>query len=198
MIHTNCHHHKKYILGGMFMNIIDQAILTATTYHEGQYRKGSDTPYITHPFSVGMILQAEQCTDEVIAAGILHDTLEDTELSYEALVELFGLRIAELVLAASEEDKTLTWTERKQQTIDALPLLDTDSIQIIVADKLHNLRSIRRDLKTHGEQIWNRFNKGEKEQCWYYDSIVKSLLPRKHECRLIEKLEMEVHKVFKR
>ena len=57
------------------MNIVEKAINFAAKAHEGQTRKSSDVPYITHPFSVGMLLQKTHCTDEVIAAGILHDTL---------------------------------------------------------------------------------------------------------------------------
>jgi|SRR5690625_3816061 len=181
------------------MNMIDLAIVTAATYHEGQYRKGgTNTPYISHPFSVGMLLLKEKCTDEVVAAGILHDTLEDTELTYGKLLDLFGERVATLVVAASEMDKSLPWIERKQQTIDALPDLDNDAIHIIVADKLHNLRSMRHDLEIHGEQIWRRFKKGKKEQYWYYQSIVTALLPRKKECRLIEELAKEIKMVFEK
>lgn len=179
------------------MNIIDQAITFATQAHEGQFRKSTTIPYITHPYAVGMLLQKAQCTDEVIAAGILHDTLEDTETSFEELVEHFGLQIAKLVLAASEKDQTLPWEERKQRTIDALPHASKEEIYIIVADKLHNLRSIRRDLEVYGEVTWERFNKGKNNQSWYYSNIVKTLLPRKKECLLIRKLEKEVKAVFK-
>ena len=60
------------------MNIIDKAINFAAEAHAGQFRKGTNTPYITHPFAVGMSLQRVRCSDEVIAAGILHDTIERT------------------------------------------------------------------------------------------------------------------------
>lgn len=178
------------------MNIIDRAIIFATKAHEGQFRKATTIPYIAHPYAVGIILQKENYSDEVIAAGILHDTLEDTETSLKELEEQFGLHIAKLVLAASEEDKTLSWEERKQHTIDALPHADIEEIQIIVADKLHNLRSIRTDLEMYGEVTWERFNRGKSYQSWYYRNIVQALLPRKKDCRLIHKLEEEVHAVF--
>ena len=178
------------------MNIINQAIIFATKVHEGQFRKATTIPYITHPYAVGMILQKENYSEEVIAAGILHDTLEDTKTSFEELKGQFGLHIAKLVLAASEEDKTLSWEERKQHTIDALPHADIEVIQVIVADKLHNLRSIRTDLEVYGEVIWERFNRGKSYQSWYYKNIAKTLLPRKAECRLIHKLMEEVQAAF--
>lgn len=178
------------------MNIVDRAINFVAIAHAGQSRKGTNTPYITHPFAVGMYLQRIKCTEEVIAAGILHDTIEDTSVTFELLLEQFGRRVAELVLAASEKDKSLSWFERKQLTIDQLSNADLEEIQVITADKLHNIKSIRADLQSHGDHIWDRFNRGEDGQRWYYRSIVKVLLPRKNECELIEELEREVLEVF--
>lgn len=178
------------------MNIIEKAIIFATKAHEGQKRKLTDIPYITHPFSVGILLQRENCNDEVVAAGILHDTLEDTPTTYEELVEQFGDHIANLVLAASEHDKGLSWEERKQHTIDQLADASLEEIQVITADKLHNLRSIRKDLEQQGEKIWERFNRGKSAQHWYYSSIVKKLTLHKKEFSLIQDLEEEVKRVF--
>jgi len=178
------------------MNIIEQSIIFAAKAHKGQTRKSTDIPYITHPFSVGMLLQKENCTDEVIAAGILHDTLEDTSATYEELIEHFGVRIANLVRAASEHDKSLPWEARKQHTIDMLKDAYLEEVQVITADKLHNLKSIRADLDVNGEKTWERFNRGRLDQHWYYSSIVKELVPRKKEFRLIQELEKEVIEIF--
>jgi hypothetical protein len=178
------------------MNIVDQAINFAAMAHNGQTRKSTSIPYISHPFAVGMLLQKMKCAEEVIAAGILHDTLEDTSTTFEDLAQHFGIRVAKLVLAASEEDKSLPWKERKQHTIDGLPDAYAEEIQIIIADKLHNLRSIRTDIEVNGENVWDRFNRGKRDQHWYYSSIVKALIPRKKECKLIGELEREVKAVF--
>ena len=180
------------------MNIVEKAINFAAKAHEGQTRKSSDVPYITHPFSVGMLLQKTHCTDEVIAAGILHDTLEDTATTYEQLTEQFGTHIANLVRTASEPDKSLPWEERKQHTIEMLKHASLEDIQIITADKIHNLRSIRADLEVTGEKTWDRFKRGRQEQHWYYSSIVKELTPWKKEFILIQELEKEVYEVFER
>lgn len=61
---------------------------------------------------------------------------------------------------------------------------------------MHNLRSIRADFELHGEAVWERFNRGKKDQHWYYSSVVKALLLRKKECKLIGQLEKEVKSVF--
>jgi (p)ppGpp synthase/HD superfamily hydrolase len=178
------------------MDIIEQAINFAAKAHKEQTRKSTDIPYITHPFAVGMRLQKVKCTDEVIAAGILHDTLEDTAATYEELTEQFGVRIANLVRAASEQDKSLSWEARKQHTIDGLKEASLEAIQVITADKLHNLKSIRADLEENGEKTWERFNRGKHDQHWYYASIVKELEPRKKEFELIHELEKEVNEIF--
>jgi len=63
----------------MASRLIDKAIIVAAQAHHGQYRKGTQIPYITHPFAVGMLLAQAGCKEHVIAGGILHDTVEDTE-----------------------------------------------------------------------------------------------------------------------
>ena len=73
------------------MDMVEKAIIFAAKAHKNQTRKGTDIPYITHPFAVGMILQKAKCSEEVIAAGILHDTLEDTETTFKDLTEVFGV-----------------------------------------------------------------------------------------------------------
>ncbi|TYS62512.1 bifunctional (p)ppGpp synthetase/guanosine-3',5'-bis(diphosphate) 3'-pyrophosphohydrolase [Sutcliffiella horikoshii] len=178
------------------MKLVEKAIIFAAMAHKNQTRKGTETPYVTHPFAVGMMLQGAGCSEEVVAAGILHDTLEDTEATYDSLVKEFGAPVANLVVAASENDKSLSWEDRKQHTIDGLKDASMDELQVIVADKLHNLRSIRTDLEEHGEVIWGRFNRGKQKQHWYYASIVKALAPRKDAFKLIGELEKEVRKVF--
>ena len=178
------------------MDMVEKAIIFAAKAHDHQKRKGTDIPYITHPIAVGMLLQKEKCSEEVIVAGILHDTLEDTETTFEDLTEVFGLHIANLVLAASEKDKSLPWEVRKQQTIDVLKDATLEEIQVIVADKYHNLKSIQSDLELLGDLIWQRFNRGKRDQHWYYASIVKALSPRKKEFRVIGELEEVVIEVF--
>lgn len=178
------------------MTNIEKAINFAAKAHDGQMRKSTKIPYITHPFAVGMLLQQLNCSDEVIAAGILHDTIEDTDATYEQIVQEFGERVANLVLAASEHDKSLPWEERKQQTINSLSTASLEEIQIIIADKLHNLRSIREELERQGDDVWSRFNRGKEQQQWYYSSIVKAVLPFKKEYKLIGELEEEVKAVF--
>lgn len=178
------------------MELIEKAIVFAAKAHDGQVRKGTSIPYISHPFAVGMYLKQGNCSDKVIAAGILHDTIEDTEVTYEELVSEFGTKVASLVRAASEHDKSLPWKERKLHTINYLNEASIEEIQVITADKLHNLHSIRQDLKLLGDEIWSRFNRGKEDQHWYYSRIVQALAQRESEFPLIRELEKEVIAVF--
>ncbi len=179
------------------MDLIEKAISFAAQAHDGQLRKGTNIPYISHPYTVGMILLKENCSEEVVIAGILHDTIEDTTVTYEELAREFGSKVANLVQAASEPDKSLPWKERKRHTIQYLRTASTEEIQVITADKLHNLRSIRQDLTVLGDVIWSRFNRGKEEQHWYYSRIVQVLASsRGSEFSLIKDLEDEIFAVF--
>ena len=123
--------------------------------------------------------------------------MEDTETTFEDLTEVFGVHVANLVQAASENDKTLPWEVRKQQTIDMLKDASLEEIQVIVADKYHNLKSIQNDLHLTWRLIWQRFNRGKRDQHWYYASIVKALSPRKKEFRVIGELESSCKRGFR-
>ncbi|MEW5803507.1 MAG: HD domain-containing protein [bacterium] len=155
--------------------MINLAIEVAALAHHGQVRKGTDIPYITHPFAVGMLLQKAGCSEEVVVAGLLHDTMEDTSLTVEEIRSQFGNKVAGIVLGCSEPDRRLTWEERKQHTLNFLRTAPMEIRWVSCADKLHNLRSLAHDLNRVGDQVWSRFHRGQKKQEWYYRSLVESL-----------------------
>ena len=153
---------------------IQKAIVFATQKHEGKKRKGTDIPYIVHPMEVMQILTDMNCEEAVIIAGILHDTLEDTDTTPEEIREAFGENILAIVQTESE-DKSKTWKERKQRTVDELTEASTESKQVCFADKLSNIRSMYRDKLNVGEKIWERFNADKNNIAWYYRSIANAL-----------------------
>lgn len=179
------------------MNLIDKALQVASMAHEGQYRKNTKIPYISHPVAVGMILQKAGYRDELIAAGILHDTVEDTDLELEDLEKEFGHGIAELVAGCSEPDKSLSWEDRKQHTIEFLKTAPEEIRVVATADKLHNIRSIRLDADLSGEQVWSRFRRGKEQQEWYYRNVIESL-GYATKFPLLEELKNEVDQLFKK
>lgn len=156
------------------MNLIHEAIIFAALKHAGQLRKGTDIPYISHPMEVALILTENGCTENVIIAGILHDTLEDTGTTPAEILEHFGEEILKIV-AAESEDKSKTWKERKQATIDHLAGATLEARLVCCADKLSNLRSVAADKETVGNKLWERFNAEKDDIEWYYRGIAAAL-----------------------
>ena len=156
-------------------SMIKRAIELAAKAHHNQFRKGTDTPYFAHPCNVGVILAQNGCPEAVVAAGILHDTIEDTPLTIEDIRTQFGNEVSTIVEGCSEPDKSLSWMERKQHTIDFLAKAPMEVKFVTCADKLDNISSIALDYDELGEDFWQRFNAGKEEQSWYYHGLVNSL-----------------------
>ncbi|MGI6095045.1 MAG: HD domain-containing protein [Lachnospiraceae bacterium] len=154
------------------MSMVEKARKFAYQAHDGQKRKGKDTPYIVHPCEVAEILEQAGCRPEVICAGWLHDTVEDTGTTLDVIAREFGNFVAELV-AWCTEDKRGTWEERKKHTICLLESqeIPRDAMMVICADKLSNLRSLSRDYQVVGEKLWERFRRPKEYQGWYYGAI---------------------------
>ena len=150
------------------------ALCFATDAHTGQFRKATKIPYIVHPIDVMQRLIKCGASSDAVAAGVLHDTLEDTPTTESDLRQKFGNRVTELVIGASEPDKSLSWEQRKQHTLDTLSCItDKDLLMIVCADKLSNLSSIASDLQHLGDELWNRFKRGYGQQKWYYCSLAE-------------------------
>jgi len=158
------------------MEQITYAIEVASKAHHNQFRKGTEIPYIAHPFAVGMYLTKAKRPKEEIIAGILHDTIEDTYITYDFIVENFGETIADIVKGCSEPDKSLSWKHRKEHTIEYLKTASEHVLWVACADKLHNLRTIISEYEKFGNDIWIHFAKGFNEQKWYYESLLESML----------------------
>nr|WP_238941917.1 HD domain-containing protein [Bacillus sp. REN10] len=176
--------------------MIEKAMAFAIEAHQGQMRKQSTVPYIVHPLSVGMILQKYRCHERTIAAGILHDVLEDTQVTREQLIHHFGYEVTSLVEEASEKDKSLPWKIRKEQTIQGIKHLSKEATTIVCADKLHNLSSIYEDYKQIGDQVWDRFNSGKEQQSWYYQSLIIQLFQTDVPIQLLLQLDQKAQRVF--
>lgn len=158
-------------------NIELKAKKFAINAHRGQVRKSDPIkPMIVHPINVGQILKEYGYDSEVVAAGYLHDVVEDTKYTLEDIEKEFGKNIASLVDGASEPDKSLSWEERKQHTIDRTKKLDQRHKAIICADKISNLEDFRFLSEINGKYDFSAFKRGFDSQKWYYTEIYNSLL----------------------
>lgn len=150
--------------------------------HANQMRKGSDIPYMSHLLGVAsMVMEDDGDEDEVIAA-LLHDAVEDQGglPTLDLIQEKFGACVASLVAFCTDtmEIPKPPWKERKLAVIQKVTLASKSEYKILLADKLHNLRTIRNAVKRYGESVWQRFKGGREGSLWYYRELLASFRAR--------------------
>ena len=144
----------------------------ATAAHAGQRRKGTRLPYVVHPIEVAETLARHYPADvELIAAGYLHDTLEDTATDAVDLEREFGPRVAGLVRGVTAV-RGANWRATREGQLAHLAGAPRDVLRLKAADALSNARAIGRDREVHGEAVWKRFAAPPDDVRWYYRSIL--------------------------
>ena len=167
----------KYMEVNEIMDIREKALSFAIQAHMGQVRKSEpDKPMIMHPLGVGQLLESFGYDDNVVAAGYLHDVVEDTKYTIEDIEKEFGKDIANLVMGASEPDKSLSWEDRKRHTIEETKKLPLRNKLVICADKINNLEDLFLKFEKSDNRDFSAFKRGEESQKWYYTSIYESLI----------------------
>ena len=146
--------------------MIEKAVKFAIKAHEGQFRKGSTIPYITHPLEVCTIVSLITDNEEVRVASLLHDTVEDTSVTITEIEKEFGKKVAALV-GSESEDKSKTWIERKMHTLKTLKDESIEVKIIALGDKLSNIRNSARDYLSLGND--------KVKQAMYYYGILDAL-----------------------
>ena len=162
------------------MELVSEAIAFAVKAHDGMRRKKSEVPYILHPMEAAVIVGTMTADQDLIAAAALHDVVEDADIAIEEIEARFGKRVRELVQSETEDKRAdrppaETWRIRKEESLAVLK--NTEDIGVLMVwlgDKLANMRSLYREFKITGNDMWLRFNqKDPNEQAWYYRSIAK-------------------------
>jgi (p)ppGpp synthase/HD superfamily hydrolase len=175
------------------------AIEFATRAHRGQYRKGTVVPYIVHPLAVMAKLLSTGANEALASAGVLHDCLEDTSTQPAELRDRFGARVLQLVEGGSEPDKSASWEERKQHTMDFLSQQDDQEILwLCLADKLDNTESMVSEIN-EGVELWSRFKRGREQQGWYFRGLLQIFRQRlvaPQAQPLLQRLERAVATLF--
>ena len=156
-----------------------KAISLAARAHEGQNRKGTPIPYITHPVAVaGLVAQFGGDEDQQIG-GLLHDVLEDGGPQYAAEIEQeFGSRVLAIVQGCTDgtpdsNGQKAPWQERKTAYLAHLALADSDVQMVSGSDKLNNARAILDDLVSIGPIVFERFTAKKDGTLWYYSELAK-------------------------
>lgn|SRR5574344_341579 len=160
---------------------LDRAIIFAVRAHANTKRKGKGFPYIVHPLEAMGIVATITSDKELLAAAVLHDTVEDTDVTIEDIRREFGERVADIVLTETEfkvdnMSEKDSWHYRRQKTIDRLAAASSDAKIVAMGDKLSNMRAIARDYEQKGDDTWNLFNVNDpKEHEWHYRGLAASL-----------------------
>ena len=168
------------------------AIKTHEVYQK-QKRKGKDIPYITHPMTVGMILAKAGCSEDLVIAGLLHDTIEDSidnkKVTRDLVMDRFGSNVADLVMSVTEQNKDADWYTRKKEALEHIQYFNTDEAALKSADTLANVHELYKDWVDYGDATFSRFGVSKNEVVQHYIDIVNELL--KHRTNpLLSDLEM--------
>jgi len=145
--------------------LVKLALDSAAVWHKDQQRKYPNTvvPYMSHVAGVAAILARHGFRDEVVAAGALHDVMEDCGVSHAELASKFGEAVADLVRHVSEEDKSLGWEDRKRLYLEHFTKKPWEAQAITLADKIDNFQSIMVCAAHHGDP-WAMFKRGKDAQ----------------------------------
>jgi (p)ppGpp synthase/HD superfamily hydrolase len=177
--------------------LFEEALQFALAAHRDQLRKGTQVPYVSHLLAVAsVVLDYGGNEDEAIAA-LLHDSVEDRGVDPEDIRKRFGDRAANIVVACSDSlerdpKNKADWRIRKEAYLGHLETAPPPVLLVSAADKLHNVRSIVKDLMDVGHMVWTRFKGGKDGSLWYYNSIVEILKKRGKHPMLVDELARTV------
>jgi len=177
------------------MNIIEKAARIAIIKHKDQRRKDEDFPYIIHPFMVANKLAQNGFSDEVIAAGLVHDVLEDSDTSRHNLAQELGENIVNIVSEVTHDD-SLDWEAIKEKYAKSIENISMEAKAVIVSDKIHNAENIMEAHKRLGSDLWKKFNRGKDKKIWFEELVLQSL-KKSWEHPLIDKYESLIEEMKK-
>jgi (p)ppGpp synthase/HD superfamily hydrolase len=161
----------------MITSRFSRAVSLAIEAHDGDFRKGTTIPYISHPLGVASIALEYGADEDQAIAALLHDAIEDGGKKYVQLIkEQFGDRVLYLVEGCTDgvpdsQGIKADWHERKRSYLMHLKQSHDDVLLISGADKLHNARAIVSDLKSVGQIVFERFSTKKDGTLWYYESL---------------------------
>jgi (p)ppGpp synthase/HD superfamily hydrolase len=153
----------------------EAALALAASAHRDQARKAGGEPYVVHVVHVSVILLRHGFAEDVAIAGLLHDVVEDQDVTLAQIKAAFGPAVAEMVAALTErkqeDGQERPWEDRKREALAHLQGASREAAALTAADTLHNARSLVLALRRDGPSTWRRFKRGPAETLWYYRSV---------------------------
>jgi (p)ppGpp synthase/HD superfamily hydrolase len=182
-----------------FTHRFEDALVLAHQLHVDQVRKSTTIPYVSHLLAVtAIVIENDGAEDEAIAA-LLHDAVEDQggAVIREEIRRRFGDKVAAIVAGLTDTDQTPKppWRQRKEDYIAHLGEASSSVLLVSLADKIHNTQSILRDLRSVGDQVWNRFTGGQEGTLWYYRALIDAFRVRGEFAPLVNELERVVSEI---
>ena len=166
---------------GLNTDLLDKAIIFAVNAHHGTERRGKAIPYIVHPMEAMEIVATMTNDQYLLAAAVLHDTVEDTDLTIGDIRREFGGKVADLVgfetdIRETTDGHFVEWKERKMIAIEKLNQAGREEKIVTLGDKLSNIRAIARDYCRQGESFWNLFHEKDKAvHAWRYKALAEAM-----------------------
>ena len=154
---------------------LQQAFRYAARHHDGQARKQTTVPYLSHLMAVASLVLEAGGDEELAIAALLHDVVEDCGgmPRLREIRRMFGPRVARIVEGCTDSfvQPKPEWIERKRGYLQEVKHADAETRLVSACDKLHNVRTILADYRTDGEAIWKRFNGKKEGTLWYYRAL---------------------------
>ena len=153
-------------------DLLSRSYELAAAAHADQTRKDNGAPYVTHPVRVAELIRGAGFDEEVQAAALLHDVVEDSDVGVEEIDRRFGPRVAGIVAALTEDESIPGYERRKAEHRDRVEAAGADAIAVYAADKLSNLRDMRGLYAQVGERAAERFTAplGLRSRLWLDDA----------------------------
>lgn len=171
------------------------ALQLAWRLHDGQLRKGTTIPYVSHLIAVSSIALEHGANEDEAIAALLHDAVEDAGglPTLQMIRQRFGPAVADIVDGCTDayEEPKPAWRPRKEAYLAHLAHASPSIRLVSNSDKLHNARSILSDLRVHGPALWDRFTAPKAGTLWYYRSLV-SVFAGHGRTALVNELDLTV------
>jgi (p)ppGpp synthase/HD superfamily hydrolase len=165
------------------------ALAFANARHAGQTRDLDDLPFVTHPVEVACLLHEAGYADEVVAAGVLHDVLEDTDAEHGELEARFGRRVADLVDAVTDDPSIEDHAERKAALRLQVARAGECAAVVFAADKVSKARELRLGISR------GRFVREDRRKIDHYEASLEMLDQLIPEHELVHQLRLELEAV---
>jgi len=174
---------------------LQRAFRYAAEKHDGQTRKQSAVPYLSHLMAVASLVLEAGGDEDMAIAALLHDVVEDCG-GMPRLREIrkqFGTRVAKIVEGCTDSYVVPKpeWMQRKKDYLCEVKHADAETRLVSASDKLHNVRTILADYRLHGENIWQRFAGKKAGTLWYYRALSDEY-QRRSPNRITRELEIAV------